>query len=52
MIIGEHRILVAKTLMTREAIKNVIWMKLDKIIMESDSEVVACSIMDKVIAPK
>lgn len=50
--IGDHPILVAKTLAIREAIKITVRVKMNNIIVESDSQVTIFSIMDKMVAPK
>lgn len=44
--------LVAERLTIREAIRSAIHMKIDKIIVESDSQVAIVSILDKIVAPK
>lgn len=49
---GECPVLIAETLVVREAMRAVICMNIDNIIMESYSQVAIDSIMGRIIAPK
>lgn len=49
MSIRDCLVLVALTLAIREAIRTVVQMNIDNIIMESDSQVAIFSIMEKLV---
>lgn len=46
--VGNYAVLVAETSAIRQALRGANWMKQGNIIVESDSQVVICSIMRKV----